>query len=84
MSHFTSLERITRLLIAAALILGVTGCTLRVQAGSRQWGLTLGSNPAIQATDTPNPTYTPRPAFTPRPTLTPRPSYTPLPAITPE
>ena len=83
MKNITSPNRIKMLFLAALLILGLIGCRAKVQVGSNEWNLELGSSATPQPTYTPNPTGTPRPTYTPRPPYTPNPTYTPLPPLTP-
>jgi hypothetical protein len=76
--HFFWYRRIL-LLLAGLLILGSTGCKVRVQTGSKTWNLEFGPTRTLQPTYTLNPTYTPRPTLTPNPTYTLRSTYTLLP-----
>ena len=78
----TSRNRIKMLILAAILILGLIGCTVRVTLGPNVWNLNIGPQATIQLTYTPNPTYTPRPVYTPMPSYTPRPTYTYLATLT--
>ncbi len=63
-------QRFAHLCLHLVLMLGLAGCTLHVQAGSREWTLNFGAAPTVQPTYTPRPTYTPLPSFTPLPTYT--------------
>lgn len=69
-------DRLLRMLLSGLILLGLMGCTVRIQTGANQWDINLG------ATVTTQPTYTSIPSNTPLPTNTPRATYTPVPSLT--